>query len=319
MTVSNVINQRGRVGMATRERVLAAIARLGYVPNQSARRLVGSAVAHIGLIYTDVESIFIDAMLAAVAVVAAERGIQLHIRPLDHAAPERITDVARDMVAKGAQALLLLPPYAEMMGEDAHRLDLGVPIAAIATAAPLPNISTVRIDNRAAARAITDHLIAKGRRQIAMVTGPRRHSDSVARVEGYRDALAAAGLAYDPRLCVDGDFTFPSGLVAAEMLLGSAVRPDAIVAGNDDMAAAILWVAHQRGLALPRDLSVTGFDDTMIATRVWPQLTTIRQPLKMMATEAMACLAQAVREPDHDHAPRDIILPFLMVERASVL
>jgi LacI family transcriptional regulator len=317
MTVSNVINSTGRASVTTRERVLAAVAELGYVPNQSARRLVGSAVACVGLLYSGVESIFIDAMLAAIAVVAAEKGVQLQIRAVESGSPEGTAATAQDMVRKGAQALLLLPPYAEVMGQYVGLSGLGVPAAAIATAMPLRHITTIRIDNRAASRAITGHLIARGRRRIAVLAGPERHSDSVARLEGYRDALRAAGLPIDPAFFVEGDFTFPSGLAAAERLFDLSPRPDAVVAGNDDMAAAVLWVAHKRGINLPTELSVTGFDDTLIATRVWPPLTTIRQPIRDMAAEAMDWLARAVRHPGQGDQPTDLVLPFTLVERQS--
>ncbi|WP_395398134.1 LacI family DNA-binding transcriptional regulator [Novosphingobium sp. BL-8A] len=317
MTVSNVINRTGRASRDTRERVLAAIADLGYVPNQSARRLVGASVACVGLIYSAVESVFVEATLAAVAVIAAENGIQLQIRSVNDASPEDVSAAAQDMIRKGAQALLLLPPYAEMLGEQAHREGLGVPAAAIATAMALPHITTVRIDNREAMRAITQRLIAQGRRRIAVIAGPPRHSDGVARLKGYRDALRANGMTVDPAYEAEGDFTFQSGLAAAERLLDLSPRPDAIVATNDDMAAAVLWIAHQRGLRLPADLSVTGFDDTLIATRVWPPLTTVRQPIREMAKDAMEWLAGAVRHPDRHAVPGDIVLPFTLVDRHS--
>jgi LacI family transcriptional regulator len=317
MTVSNVVNRTGRASEATRARVFATIADLGYIPNQSARRLAGSSVACVGLIYADVESAFIDAMLAAVAVVAAEKGVQLQIRAVEGVSREATIALAQDAVRKGAEALLLLPPYAEMLGEHGAVLELGVPAAAIATASALPHITTVRIDNRAATRAVTEKLVESGRRRIAILAGPRHHSDSLARLEGYFDALRAHGLAPDPALHVEGDFTFPGGLVAAQHLLDRSPRPDAIVAANDEMAAAVLWVAHQRGISLPGELSVTGFDDTLIATRVWPPLTTVRQPIRDMAAAAMERLARAVRYPEERSAPRDIVLPFTLIERGS--
>lgn len=317
MTVSNVINRTGRASEETRERVLAAVSALGYVPNQSARRLVGSSVASVGLIYSAVESAFVDGMLAAVALVAAEAGVQLRICSVEGPSHHSVTELALDLVRDGAQALLLLPPHAEMLAQRSEATDLGVPVAAIATAVALPHISTVRIDNRSAARAITDLLIAKGRRRIAILAGPPHHSDSLARFEGYRDALTARGLPIEPALHVEGQFTFQSGLGAAEQLLDIVPPPDAIVAANDEMAAAVISVAHQRGMSLPADLSVSGFDDTLIATRVWPPLTTIHQPIREMATEAMRYLAHAVRHPDPSGMPQDIVLPFTMVERGS--
>ena len=185
--------------------------------------LFADRVARVGLIYPKVESIFIDAVLAAVAVVAAEKGVQLQTRSAEHASPEGTADIARDMVRSGVQALLLLPPYAEILGEHPDILDLGAPAAAIATAVPLPHITTIRIDNRAASRAVTERLIDSGRQDIAVLAGPQQHSDRVARLDGYRDALRAHELPIDPALCV-GDFTFASGLAAAERLLDLSPR-----------------------------------------------------------------------------------------------
>lgn len=318
MTVSNVINRTGRASADTRERVLSAIGELGYVPNQAARRLTGAGVACVGLICADVDSVFVEMTLAAVAVVAAECGVQLQIQSAENLSLEATIDVARDLVGKGAEALLLLPPYAEVLGNDPEVAALDVPIAAIATAHALPHIATIRIDNRSAAKAITERVIARGRSRIAVLSGPLRHSDSIARLEGYRDALRDHGLPIDPALCAECDFTFQSGLVAAQHLLSLENRPDAIIAGNDDMAAAVLWIAHQSGLALPGDLSVTGFDDTILATRVWPPLTTVRQPVRAMAAAAMEYLADAVRHPQQERELLDTVLPFEMVERGSV-
>ncbi len=131
MTVSNVLNGKGRVGRETRARVLAAVEELGYVPNQAARRLVGTEIACVGLLYPAVESVFIEAMLSAVAVVAASKGVQLQIRAIAPIAIDTAADAAREMIRAGARAMLLLPPFAEHLGEQAATLPLGVPAAAI--------------------------------------------------------------------------------------------------------------------------------------------------------------------------------------------
>ncbi len=176
---------------------------------------------------------------------------------------------------------------------------------------------TVRIDNRAASRAVTELLIAKGRRRIAVIAGPQDHSDSVERLKGCRDALAAHGLALPDERVVEGRFTFESGLEAAERLLALPAPPDAIVAANDDMAAAALWIAHRRGIVLPRDLAVTGFDDTLLATRVWPPLTTVRQPIDRMTARALDLLLDALKRPADDVRPVDVLEAYDVVERAS--
>lgn len=317
MTVSNVINGTGRVGAAARGRVTAAIATLGYVPNQSARRLSGSAIACVGLIYGGVESIFIDAMLASIAVTAAESGIQLLVRAPDEPTSDGTAAVARELVRQGAQGLLLIPPYAELLSVTPELAGNGMPLAAIATEVAIPGVNTIRIDNRGAARAMTERLIAKGRKRIAILAGPQHHSDGVARLEGVRDALRAHGLLVDARMEAYGDFTFASGREAARLLLDLRPLPDAIVAGNDDMAAAALWLAHQRGIRLPDDLAITGFDDTLIATRVWPPLTTVHQPIGDMASRAIESLTRAIRTANHRGGAQDVVLPHAIVERLS--
>jgi LacI family transcriptional regulator len=116
---------------------------------------------------------------------------------------------------------------------------------------------------------------------------------------------------------VEGEYTFASGLVAAEKLLSISPRPDAIMAANDDMAAAVLWAAHRRGLKLPRDLAVTGFDDTLLATRVWPALTTVRQPIREMVDTAISVLTNTFRHSNAPARPEEVVVDFTIVERES--
>lgn len=315
MTVSNVFNGTGKFSRETRDRVMAAIEALGYVPNSAARRLVGATPARVGLLYAGVDSMFIDGVLAAAAVASAERGLQLMARKAG--SPEDALETARALQRSGADALLLLPPFDLVLSGSAAFQALGLATAAIATAAPLPDMFTVRIDNRAASRAVTELLIAKGRRRIAVIAGPQDHSDSVERLKGCRDALAAHGLALPDERVVEGRFTFESGLEAAERLLALPAPPDAIVAANDDMAAAALWIAHRRGVVLPRDLAVTGFDDTLLATRVWPPLTTVRQPIDRMTARALDLLLDALKRPAEEVRPVDVLEAYDVVERAS--
>ena len=314
MTVSNVFNNTGKFSRDTRDRVLAAIEALGYVPNSAARRLVGATPARIGLLYAGVDSMFIDATLAAAAVASAERGLQLIARKA--ASPEDALEVARALQRSGADALLVLPPFDLVLSGSRAFQALGLATAAVATAAPLPDMFTVRIDNRAASRAVTELLITKGRRRIAVIAGPQDHSDGVERLKGCREALTAHGLSLPDDYVIEGRFTFESALEAAERLLGLPVPPDAIVAANDDMAAAALWIAHRRGLVLPHDLAVTGFDDTLLATRVWPPLTTVRQPIDRMTARALDLLLDALRGPE-PVKPTDVLETYDLVERAS--
>jgi len=132
--------------------------------------------------------------------------------------------------------------------------------------------------------------------------------------------LRGAGLEVDPSLVTQGYFTYKSGLEAAEKLLARKKIPTAIFASNDDMAAAAISVAHRRGLDVPNDLSVVGYDDTPIATTVWPELTTIRQPVAAMAEAAINLLLHKIRRPKDRHVTQaiDHLVPYVLVKRDSV-
>ncbi|WP_404417021.1 substrate-binding domain-containing protein [Brevundimonas vesicularis] len=153
----------------------------------------------------------------------------------------------------------------------------------LATATALEGITTIRVDNASAIRELTDRLLAQGHRRIGFVSGPDSHSDSQARRAAFDLAVASGGRPIGSELIYVGDFTFRSGLDAGNHFLDLAEPPSAIIASNDDMAAGVLWVANQRGMTVPDELAVTGFDDTLLATRVWPAPTTVRQPITKMA------------------------------------
>ena len=135
-----------------------------------------------------------------------------------------------------------------------------------------------------------------GHARIAFIRGHPNQTASALRYEGFQAAMTAAGLAVDPALVQQGYFTYRSGLEATEKLLARKNPPTAIFASNDDMAAAAISVAHRRGLDVPRDLSVVGFDDTPTATTVWPELTTVRQPIAAMAGSAIELLLRSIRQ-----------------------
>jgi LacI family transcriptional regulator len=175
----------------------------------------------------------------------------------------------------------------------------------------------VTIDDEAAAMAMTARLVQQGKQRIGFIGGDPRQTASALRREGYHRALSEAGIASDPSLILAGDFTYRSGLAAAEALLALKPRPDAIFASNDDMAAAAVAAAHRLGLDVPGDVAICGFDDTALATTIWPELTTVRQPIAEMARTAMRLLAEAVRNPDGDHARRHERLDFTLIERGS--
>lgn len=314
MTVSNVINGAGKVGPATRAAVLAAIEELGYRPNIAARRLAKARVTTLGLIYSDHSTPFIDSILLGALRATNARGLQFIAQAEEGMSRKAAEEAVRALVQSGAAGVLLVPPFAELLSGSGLFAELGVAAAAIATGQPMADISTVRVDNRAAMAAITAHVAGQGHRRIGFLAGPTSFSVAAERLAGFCDGLAAAGIAFDQELVLRCGFDPISGAEAGRTLLDRPDRPSAILCSSDDMAAGLIGAAHRMGLTLPHDLAVTGFDDTAVAARLWPPLTVIRQPVGDMAFRAVEQVLASIRS----RVVEDRVLDFELVPRESV-
>jgi LacI family transcriptional regulator, galactose operon repressor len=275
--------------------------------------MAGAVSKRIALIYTGRQVPWLDEVLYAAFDAAESVGVQLVLRASSSFTRKALEKVALGVARNGIQGLLLVPPCAELLTGRSALSHLNV--AAIATAGALPDMHTVRIDNRTATARLTEYLIGLGHRRIAFIAGAPRHSDSKERRIGYERAMQEANLPVLQELIADGEFTFESGCRAADRLLDLPDRPTAIVASNDEMAAGALSVARRRGVKLPHELSIVGFDDTPTATSTWPPLTVIRQPIAAMATRGVELLMGARNS--NVTAPSDVLLDHTLVERAS--
>jgi len=185
---------------------------------------------------------------------------------------------------------------------------------------------SVSIDDAKAAEEMTEHVLEHGHRRIGFIRGPDNQSSSRRRFRGFKAAMARHGIAVDEGYVAQGDYTYRSGMLAAEAILALPERPTAIFASNDGMAAGVVASAQRLGIKVPDDLSVVGFDDTMFATAIWPQLTTVRQPIADMAAESVHLLSRHLRahEPgaDSDDAAsemeRNAVLDVEIVNRGSL-
>jgi LacI family transcriptional regulator len=190
---------------------------------------------------------------------------------------------------------MLSPP----VGDTDAMIDLiqqtDVTCVVVANWNPPGKMSVVRIDDFQAAAMMTRHIISLGHKRIGFVKGNPDQKASPQRLKGFQMAMEEAGLEIEPELIVDGLFTYRSGLIAAEQLLDLTNPPTAIFASNDDMAAAAITVAHRRHLDVPKDLTVCGFDDTDFAQSIWPELTTIHQPIAEMSRTAVEILVDRIR------------------------
>lgn len=319
MTVSRVINGEANVRTQTRERVHAAVAQLGYSPNRAASLLAGGAQCRIGLVYGNPSSAYLSEVLVGCLAEAASAHVQLQLEKFD--GEEGSDEAMARLAASGINGVILPPPYSDDQRLIAALTQAGLTVAILASSDPAPGITAMSIDDARGAREMTRHLLQLGHERIGFVRGNPDQTASARRLSGYLEALAQAGLTVDDALVIQGDFTYRSGLAAAERLLALPDRPTAIFASNDDMAAAVVATAHRRHLDIPTDLSVCGFDDTALATTISPELTTVRQPIAEMAAAAVRTLFQAhrARRPlgEERHAAHRLFAHEIVVRESS--
>jgi LacI family transcriptional regulator len=319
MTVSNVLTGRKKVQDGTRKAVEAAVRELGYTPNVAAQALASAAQLRVGLIYSNPQSAFLSSVLVGALNASSQMGAQLLIRYCPIQDEAATGEAIHGLIRSGAKALLLPSPFCEIVDRSGELSSMDIPMVAMSSGRELANLPGVRIDDYSAAKAMTARLIELGHDRIAMIGGPALHYASTTRLAGYRTALSEAGIAFDPALLADGDFSYESGLSAAAKLLDLKAAPTAIFATNDDMAAAVVSEAHRRGLSIPRDVAIVGFDDTPIAVKIWPRLTTVRQPIIEISELATRRAVEAIRFPqrfDREN-PDTVHIPFDIVERES--
>jgi LacI family transcriptional regulator len=299
MTVSRVINGHSKVRDSTRERVMQAVRELGYIPNLAASSLAAAQDARIALIYTNPSAAYLRELLLGALHGAARAAAQLVIDDWDELEAGGERKAARTL-AKSVSGVILPPPLCESKAVIEELVSAGIPVVAIASGRFNHDISSVRIDDFVAGKEVTDYLIKMGHTRIGFIKGHPNQTASTRRFEGYQAALKEAGIGVDAALVQQGYFTYRSALPAVEKLLAQRKQPTAIFASNDDMAAAAISVAHRRGLDVPRDLSIVGFDDSSAATTVWPEMTTVRQPISTMADSAVDILLRTIRRKDNE-------------------
>ncbi|MFD1611105.1 LacI family DNA-binding transcriptional regulator [Sphingomonas tabacisoli] len=308
-TVSRVINNERYVRPATRARVEEAMAALGFQPSQAARALAGGRSFQIALVCSNPGPYYLHGLIGGLRGRCAAEGVRLIVHAYETETDELGADVLGFFRQMGFDGAILTPPIAdnEPVLDELERA--GTPYVRISPGAQLDRGPSVSIDNEGAARAMTRKLIDLGHRRIGFVVGHEGFSVSRQRLDGYLNALRECGVTSDGALIRQGWFDFRSGQAAAEQLLALKERPTAIFASSDDMAAGVLSVAHQQALRVPRQLSIAGFDDTDLASLVWPGLTTVRQPIREMAEKAAELLFSGSDE--------RVVMPAELIERAS--
>ena len=301
-TVSRVINQSPLLNAETRARVEAVIAGLGYVPNPQARALALRRNFLIGLVHDNPNAQTVLRVQRGILEILRGTEFELIVHPVDRGSPTMLEDVQAFLERQRPFGVVLLPPISE--NDALARLcdSIGCRYVRMGSAMLDETDHMVASNDREAVREAVRYLIDMGHRRIGLVQGPHGFRSAAERRAGFEDALADAGISQPRSLMADGTYTFESGLKAGERLLDLLPRPTAIFCSNDEMAAGVLHVARQRGLDVPGDLSIVGFDDTSLAAHIWPPLTTVRWPVATMARSAALKLVgdvdgEAVEEP----------------------
>ncbi len=316
MTVSRVINGNASVSEKTREKVNRAIAELNYQVNVAARAArIGTL--RVGLLYSNPSAAYLSAFLVGALGECGKTGAHLILENCDNIRSQR--KAIERLVADGADGILVPPPLCDSKSAIKQLSELGIPTLAVATARPSPQMSAVRIDDYEGAMTMTNYLLSLGHTDIGFIKGDPEHTPAQLRYQAFIDGMRQAGHNVPAERVAQGMFTYRSGLTAARELLSRPNRPTAIFASNDDMAAAVVAVAHGMHLHVPDDVAVCGFDDTPVATTVWPELTTIHQPITEMARSAVAQLIEHIRarRSGQSYMPQHRLMPYTLVVRES--
>jgi LacI family transcriptional regulator len=315
-TVSRVVNNYEYVKPETREKVLNAMMRLGYVVNQQARSLRGGRSQVVGLLVPDVGNSYIGAIIRGIDAELAANQYDLMLYTTHRQKTRESTYVATITRGLADGLLLLLPTNVEAYLASLQQQQFPhVLIDYQHVASDLT--STVQATNWRGAYEAISYLIALGHRRIAHIIGLKEMQCALDRLQGYRDALAAHGIPYDPDLVYAGDFFRPQGYEAAHRFMGLPRPPTAVLAANDISAFGVMEAVTRLGLRVPDDVSLIGFDDIIEAQQVHPGLTTVRQPLEEMGRVAARILLRRLDNPD---LPGERVeLPTVLVERDSCL
>jgi LacI family transcriptional regulator len=314
-TVSRVLNDKGPVAVETRQRILAAIEQLRYVPHGAARSLITNQTDTIGVLLPDLYGEFFSEVIRGIDLAARRSGFHVLISGFhsDRAEIEAVLRALRGRV----DGLIVLSPDV-----DAQSLRRNLPetLPVVLLNTPVDgdgaDFDAINLDNHGGAFAMVRHLAGLGHRRIAFLRGPEENADARERLRGYRDALLSLEIAGEEALELGGDFSEESGYRAGQRLLALQPRPAAVFAANDSMAIGCLFALREAGAQVPGDIALAGFDDIPIARYITPSLSSVHVPIAELGTRAMERLLHAV-DSKNGHERRQETVATTLVVRGS--
>lgn len=316
-TVSNVLTGNRPVAEATRRHVLQIVEELGFRPNRMARGLVNRSSMTLGVVAAGLEYSGPSGNLVGIEQQASEIGYTLILTLIHTPETEDIEPVVANLLSHQVDGILWAIAqigYNRRWWEKARRVP--VPVVFL-NMEPSQGFVQVDIDNYNGGRKATEHLIAMGYQRIGLIAGPLNWLAARRRREGWRDALLEAGLAARDQYVVEGGWTARSGEQALARLLSQYPDMDAVFAGNDQMALGAMRLARERGLRIPQDLGLVGYDDSAEAEFYYPPLTTVRQQVIEQGRLAVRELARLITNPKDSGARMILLEPELIVRASS--
>lgn len=294
-TVSRVLNGFEFVKDATRARVLEAAEKLGYVANLQARSLAGGRSNIVGLLVPGLDNGYLGEIVRGIdeELAHANYDLMLYTTHHRHGREQQYVNTIANGLADGLLLIVPLVPSAFVRALPHQEF----PCVLIDQSDSTGKSSIVDATNWQGAHDATRYLISLGHKRIAFITGTMQISSAVERLQGYKDTLREHGIPFDPALVCEGDFSLEKGYEAAIQFLNLSRPPTAIFASNDEAAFGVMDAVRERGLHVPEDISVIGFDDIPQASMTYPKLTTVRQPLEQMGRVAARMLLNQIEAP----------------------
>jgi LacI family transcriptional regulator len=314
-TVSRVINHSPLVREDTRTRVLELMQAQGYVPDPQARGLAFRRSFLIGMVYDNPNAQYIVNVQNGALDSLRGSGFELVVHPCDRKSADFIAGVRHFVQQQKLHGVILLPPVSENQELAAALAGTGCRFVRIASVELDQAERMIVTRDREASAEVADYLESLGHRRIGLITGPMNYRSAHERRDGFVDALARRGITLAPGQVEEGGYTFESGVACAERLLSQPDRPTAVFACNDEMAAGAYKAAFRIGLRVPEQVSIVGFDDSALASRLWPPLTTVRLPIREMGRAAAARLIAEAGRPTVAIA-RSVATPHLVVRES---
>lgn len=316
-TVSRVINGATNVGNATREKIDQVIKELNFSPDKQARGLAANRSYLLGLIYDNPDAMFIDQVQRGVLKICSAKGYELVVHPCTYRNSDFIDDCIHFVKRSNIDGVIILSPVSESKELASSLREQNIKYVRMASVDLDDHANMVVSDDRAALSDLARYLVSLGHSNMAVISGPKQFCSSIERLEGFCQTLESLGVEIPEERIIEGENSYESGINCARRLLIQSPRPQVIFANTDEMAAGVLKVAHEMGIRVPEQLSIAGFDDNLLASRVIPSLTTIQRPVSDMAQLAARKIIARIEGAQWGVEEEYLVKPHLIVREST--